>query len=265
MEILVIWLGTVIASFGMEISHELRVFKDIADAGYKYNLKRVNELSELSENFSFDALKKTLISLLVIGYNIFYVFDKANKYNNARLMLLSQLDVAGVLEEMTDEEKKEYLKEPTGFNAIKIQIKSERKLKGVQTLEIEKKNEKGKIIYKFNDTYDDVTVLKATGTLSRLTEEEQKKRVMDSWKEFVTSGVEQYGGEEEFIKALKSNNNLHIEKKEENKPSSLLELDISGQKQALEEFKEELLNGQEAMKDYYEEEGPTLIKRKKNN
>ena len=128
MEILVIWLGTVIASFGMEISHELRVFKDIADAGYKYNLKRVNELSELSENFSFDALKKTLISLLVIGYNIFYVFDKANKYNNARLMLLSQLDVAGVLEEMTDEEKKEYLKEPTGFNAIKIQIKSERKL-----------------------------------------------------------------------------------------------------------------------------------------
>ena len=166
MEILVIWLGTVIASFGMEISHELRVFKDIANAGYKYNLKRVNELSEY---FNSDTLKKTLISLLVIGYNIFYVFDKTNKYNNARPMLLSQLDVAGVLEEMTDEEKKEYLKEPTGLNAIKIQIKSERKLKGVQTLEIEKKNEKGKIIYKFNDTYDDVTVLKATGTLSRLT------------------------------------------------------------------------------------------------
>ena len=262
MEALIIWwLGTVIASIGMEISHELRVFKDIADAGYKYNLKKVNEISE---HFNPDSLKKTLISLLVIGYNIFYVFDKANKYNNARPMLLSQLDVAGVLEEMTDEEKKEYLKEPTGFNAIKIQIKSERKLKGVQTLEIEKKNEKGKIIYKFNDTYDDVTVLKATGTLSRLTEEEQKKIVMDSWKEFVTSGVEQYGGEEEFIKALKSNNNLHIEKKEESKPSSLSELDISEQKQALEEFKEELLNGQEVTEAFHEE-GPTLIKKKKNN
>ena len=260
MEILVIWLVTVIASFGMEISHELRVFKDIADAGYKYNLKRVNELSELSENFSFDALKKTLISLLVIGYNIFYVFDKANKYNNARPMLLSQLDVAGVLEEMTDEEKKEYLKEPTGFNAIKIQIKSERKLKGVQTLEIEKKNEKGKIIYKFNDTYD-VTVLKATGTLSRLTLEEQKKRVMDSWREFVNSGLEQYGGKEEFIEALHNNSSLHIEKKEEKKCSSLTELDISEQKQGLEKFKEELLNGQETMQDSYEEEGPTLIKK----
>ena len=258
MEILVIWLVTVIASFGMEISHELRVFKDIANAGYKYNLKRVNELSEY---FNSDTLKKTLISLLVIGYNIFYVFDKANKYNNARPMLLSQLDVAGVLEEMTDEEKKEYLKEPTGFNAIKIQIKSERKLKGVQTLEIEKKNEKGKIIYKFNDTYDDVTVLKATGTLSRLTLEEQKKRVMDSWREFVNSGVEQYGGKEEFIEALHNNSSLHIEKKEEKRCSSLTELDISEQKQGLEKFKEELLNGQETMQDSYEEEGPTLIKK----
>ena len=186
MEILVIWLGTVIASFGMEISHTLRIFKDIADAGYKCDLKRVNELSE---HFSPDSSKKTLISLLVIGYNIFYVFDEVNKYNNARPMFLSQLDVAGVLEEMTDEEKKEYLKEPTGLNAIKIQIKSESKKKDVKTLSVKKKNEKGKIFYKFNDTYDDVTVLKATGTLSRLTLEEQKKRVMDSWKNFVKSGV----------------------------------------------------------------------------
>lgn len=263
MEALIIWwLGTVIASFGMQILHILRVFKDVADAGYKYNLNKVNELSEY---FNSDSLKKTLISLSVIVYNIFYVLDEVNKYNNARPMFLSQLDVAGVLEKMTDEEKKEYLKEPTGFNAIKIQIKSERKLKGVQTLEIEKKNEKGKIIYKFNDTYDDVTVLKATGTLSRLTEEEQKKRVMDSWKEFVTSGVEQYGGEEEFIKALKSDSNLHIKKEEENKPSSLPELDISEQKQALEKFKKELLTGQEVTEASYEEKEPTLIKRKKNN
>ena len=262
MEILVIWLGTVIASFGMEISHTLRIFKDIADAGYKCDLKRVNELSE---HFSPDSSKKTLISLLVIGYNIFYVFDEVNKYNNARPMFLSQLDVAGVLEEMTDEEKKEYLKEPTGLNAIKIQIKSESKKKDVHTFVIKNKNEKGKIFYKFNDTYDDVTVLKATGTLSRLTEEEQKKIVMDSWKEFVTSGVEQYGGEEEFIKALKSDSNLHIEKKEESKPSSLSELDISKQKQALEEFKKELLTGQEVTEASYEEKEPTLIKRKKNN
>ena len=199
--------------------------------------------------------------MLVIGYNIFYVFDKANKYNNARPMLLSQLDVAGVLEEMTDEEKKQYLKDPTGLNAIKIQIKSERKIKDIHTLEIKKKNEKGKIIYRFNDTYDDVTVLKATGTLSRLTLEEQKKRVMDSWREFVNSGVEQYGGKEEFIEALHNNSSLHIEKKEEKKCSSLTELDISEQKQGLEKFKEELLNGQETMQDSYEEEGPTLIKK----
>ena len=88
---------------------------------------------------------------------------------------------------------------------------------------------------------------------------------MDSWKEFVTSGVEQNGGEEEFIKALKSDSNLHIKKEEENKPSSLPELDISEQKQALEKFKKELLTGQEVTEASYEEKEPTLIKRKKNN
>lgn len=262
MEFFVIWLGTVVASVGMEISNELRIFKDIADAGYKCNLKRVNELSE---NLNSNSSGIAIVSLLVPGYNIFYVFDKANKYNNAIPMFLSQLDVAGVLEEMTDEEKKEYLKEPTGLNAIKIQIKSESKKKDVHTLVIKKKNEKGNIFYKFNDTYDDVTVLKATGALSRLTEEEQKKRVMDSWREFVTSGVEQYGGEEEFIKTLKSDSNLHIEKKEESKPLSLSGSDISEQKQELEKFKEELLNGQEVTEASYEEKGPTLTKRKKNN
>ena len=258
MEFFVIWLGTVVASVGMEISNELRIFKDIADAGYKCNLKRVNELSE---NLNSNSSGIAIVSLLVPGYNIFYVFDKANKYNNAIPMFLSQLDVAGVLEEMTDEEKKEYLKEPTGLNAIKIQIKSESKKKDVHTFVIKNKNEKGKIFYKFNDTYDDVTVLKATGTLSRLTLEEQKKRVMDSWREFVNSGVEQYGGKEEFIEALHNNSSLHIEKKEEKKCSSLTELDISEQKQGLEKFKEELLNGQETMQDSYEEEGPTLIKK----
>ena len=88
---------------------------------------------------------------------------------------------------------------------------------------------------------------------------------MDSWKNFVKSGVEQNGGEEEFIKALKSNSNLYIEKKEESKPSSSPELDISEQKQSLEKFKEELLNVQEVTEASYEEKGPILIKRKKNN
>ena len=35
MEFLVFWLGTSIVSFGMEIANELRMFKDVADVGYK--------------------------------------------------------------------------------------------------------------------------------------------------------------------------------------------------------------------------------------
>lgn len=44
MEFLALWLGTCVASFGMEITNELRMFKDAADAGYKIDVKRLSEL-----------------------------------------------------------------------------------------------------------------------------------------------------------------------------------------------------------------------------
>ena len=39
MVFLVIWLEMVIASFGMEMASELKLFKDVADAGYKIDTK----------------------------------------------------------------------------------------------------------------------------------------------------------------------------------------------------------------------------------
>lgn len=53
MEFLFLWLGTSIASFSMEIINELRLFKDVADAGYKIEVKRLSELGkQLNPNAS---------------------------------------------------------------------------------------------------------------------------------------------------------------------------------------------------------------------
>lgn len=46
MEFLIIWIGTIIISFGMEIATDLRLFKDVADAGYKINLEKLSELQK---------------------------------------------------------------------------------------------------------------------------------------------------------------------------------------------------------------------------
>ena len=46
MKYLVMWLITVMASFGMELSNELRYLKDVADNGYKIDINKLKELNE---------------------------------------------------------------------------------------------------------------------------------------------------------------------------------------------------------------------------
>ena len=58
MEILFLWLSTSITSICMEMAYELRMFKDVADAGYKIDTKRI---SDLNKQLNPDAPKATLL------------------------------------------------------------------------------------------------------------------------------------------------------------------------------------------------------------
>lgn len=107
MELLVLWFGTSIASFCMEMANELRMFKDVADAGYKIDIRR---LSDLSKQLNPNATKATLLSMLIPIFNIMQVFQRTVQYNNARPMILDQLNVMDALEEMSEIEKQEYQK-----------------------------------------------------------------------------------------------------------------------------------------------------------
>ena len=62
MEILIFWLGTCITSFCMEMVNEIRMSKDVADAGYKIDTKR---LSEFNKQINPKGAKKHLISTLI--------------------------------------------------------------------------------------------------------------------------------------------------------------------------------------------------------
>ena len=97
MKIVVLWISTVAASFCIELTNELRMFKDVADAGYKINIDR---LSDLSKKLNPDASKITLLSMLIPIFNIIQVFERITKYNNIRPMLLDQLSIIDALEEI---------------------------------------------------------------------------------------------------------------------------------------------------------------------
>lgn len=267
MEFLIIWLSTVAVSFGMEIANELRMFKDVADAGYKIDIRR---LSDLSKQLNPNASKATLLSMLIPIFNIMQVFQRTVQYNNARPMILDQLNVMDALEEMSEIEKIEYLEKPTGLNAAFVTLKSEKPylnpLLYGSSIEINRDDEHSKIYYKTDRKTGEIIILKAIGDASKLTVEEQKNKIEEAYKNLIRSGIESYGDAEKFTEALKNTSSMYLSNTEEVKKhneTSSQELSVSEQKELLENLKGELLERKENAQSSKIEEEKTLLKRKK--
>lgn len=246
MKIVVLWISTVAASFCIELTNELRMFKDVADAGYKINIDR---LSDLSKKLNPDASKITLLSMLIPIFNIIQVFERITKYNNIRPMLLDQLSIIDALEEMSEIEKQEYLKRPTGLNAILVPFKLEVRIAKADSVKIENDNEKSEIFYEIGDSLDDITILKVAGDAYRLTEAEQKKKVIEAIKSSLSEETEEYDDVENATNTIKDNDDLELkntDNKEEQKVTPKQESSLSRQKQALEDLKNKLIEKQQA-------------------
>lgn len=246
MKIVVLWISTVAASFCIELTNELRMFKDVADAGYKINIDR---LSDLSKKLNPDASKITLLSMLIPIFNIIQVFERITKYNNIRPMLLDQLSIIDALEEMSEIEKQEYQKRPTGLNAILVPFKLEVRIAKADSVKIENDNEKSEIFYEIGDSLDDITILKVAGDAYRLTEAEQKKKVIEAIKSSLSEETEEYDDVENATNTIKDNDDLELkntDNKEEQKVTPKQESSLSRQKQALEDLKNKLIEKQQA-------------------
>lgn len=265
MEFLVLWLGTIVASFGLEIAKELRMLKDVADAGYKINMER---LSEIHKQINQDVPNATLQSMLIPVLNVMLVFQRTVQYYQARPMILSQLSVIDALEEMSEIEKTEYLKKPTGLNALIIQTKAETRLLNAKKIQIKDGNDYSEFYYEMGESLDDITILKVSGSASRLTVEEQKKMIIEALKPVAQSETEKQEDEEPLNDTLKNSTSIDLndskeEKKEEETTSSTpQELSLSEQKQALENLKNELLEEKEVEQSSQKDGGPKLSKRK---
>lgn len=246
MKIVVLWISTVAASFCIELTNELRMFKDVADAGYKINIDR---LSDLSKKLNPDASKITLLSMLIPIFNIIQVFERITKYNNIRPMLLDQLSIIDALEEMSEIEKQEYQKRPTGLNAILVPFKLEVRIAKADSVKIENDNEKSEIFYEIGDSLDDITILKVAGDAYRLTEAEQKKKVIEAIKSSLLAETEEYDDVENATNTIKDNDDLELkntDNKEEQKVTPKQESSLSRQKQALKDLKNKLIEKEQA-------------------
>ena len=264
MELLLLWLSTSITSICMEIVNELRMFKDVADAGYKIDIKR---LSDLSKQLNPNAPKATLLSTLIPIFNIIQVFQRTIQYNNLRPTILDQLNAIDVLEEMLEIEKEEYSINPTGLNALIIPIKTEIRILNAAKLTINDENEKSEFIYESNGSLKDITILKVSGDAAKLTVEEQKEKIANCFRKMVLTGMEKYGDTESFVNALHNNTNLDLSHSSDDLKEEVVEpvqkLSINDQKQALENLKNKLLEEQQATQKSHTESEPVLTKKRK--
>ncbi len=201
MNYLVLWIGTIIGSFGAELVNELRMFKDIADAGYKVDLQK---MADFQKKLMPDANKVNLLSMLIPVYNIMNVCKNIINYNNVRPMLLDQLNVMGVLEEMSSYEKEEYSKKPTALNAFIIPLKTEIKL--ANALKLTTTDDNGTNIYYIDyNKKKGFTLLKVDGPDSMLPFEEQEKRAKEKMYNLGKHVRDNYGTAENYLKSLDNN------------------------------------------------------------
>ena len=235
------WIASVVASFAMELQNELRLFKDVADEGYKVDNKK---LSELQKQINPDATKISLLQLLIPGFNIFTVFKRAFQYNQIRPILLDQLSVMGVLETMSEEEKKEYQKKPTGLNALIIPLKHEIISKQIdKSITFFYEDKENKVEFKYEN--DDITIIEISGPMSNLSETIQKEIIKERLRVLLVKGINKYGDinslTKELVRGKSTKINLsNIVIMEENNTK-----DISIQQKELEEQKEQLMNYKE--------------------
>jgi len=216
-ELLIIWIATIIISYGMQLSMALNIFKFFVDNGYKID---ANKMNQITNNLPEEIQKNNLLTNLTPGYNIIKNIERYMQIVNQSHLLIDQFRVMGILEEMTVEEKEEYLKKPTTLNAILVMVKSD-----IPTTCTIKFDDENKITYVVGENLYDIKSIKSViGPISQLSEEEQKKKIIEKLDKIKTSESKK---EELNSNTQQTNNKLQK---------------INERKQKLENLKQEIIS-----------------------
>lgn len=241
LQFLIIWITTILTSVGADISLAFKMIKDVADSGYKIKMDRMKEVSDaLNPNVK---QMNNFIKLIPI-INLMKSFSDLVEYSKARNRVFDSLNVLDCVEEMTDEEKEQYMLKPTAFNAIviyaKSKIKEEEKDEKI-TISFKDGNEEGKIIFKIIERNDkkDIFIISNEGIAESMTIEEQKSKIIETLQLIKDEVDERFDNYDDFKKEITKNNNS-ISLNNYDKKNDIVK-DRKEQIDELNKFKKELL------------------------
>ena len=207
MNFLILWILTILSSYGVMLYTSISLIKNIFDNGYKFITTNLKEYGDKAQDLPINKIFK--LSMLIPFYNLFTSFKIMFNYSQYPNRILLELKTLGMIEEMTEFEKQEYEKNPS----LKTGLISQSRLENAMKITIKEELGESVAYVEVNDD-EELDIIYATGPISRLSKEEQKAKVAKIFKEMKKELVDS------FIQKLSSSENDIIENEQENELSN---------------------------------------------
>ncbi len=160
------------------------------------------------------------------------VLKNYEDYYNKREHMFKAFETMGIIEEMSNVEKKEYNKKRTGFHALVVQSMFKVRLEKAITIKLP---DDSRIWYEYegnkNKSFkDNITILKAEGRSAYLSEDEQKRQVEELFQNLANTITQNFKNMENFAEEFRKNNEINI-----NKNNRSIKINIEGISESLSE------------------------------
>ena len=239
-QFLIIWVSSFIFSIGADVSLSLKMIKDVADSGYKL---KYDKMKEVSETLNPNVQQMNDIIKFIPLINVMESFYKLIEYGKVRYMFADNLKTLDCVEEMTEEEKKQYALKPTGFNAIKVSLKSSIKKSDKRKITIifKEGEEEGKITFKILKIKDknSILIINSEGIAKKMSISEQKQKIIENCELLLKNVNEKYGDLDSFKNELNNKGKIDLSNLKKNNHDGINECEgINSNKDRIKELKE---------------------------
>ena len=180
MEYIIIYLVTILASFGVEVVGELSFIKEVAQKGYKLDMKKA------TEHISKKERKMNIFKKFIPVYNVIHSFKQLSDYEKQKNKILRNPKQAKSLVEMNEIERSLFEDKPSSITALNLAVtdideKNYRMPKGFISISNGTyRNENNDGTYtqiKFKKETDRIVVTSLEGEILKLDPKEQQKEL----------------------------------------------------------------------------------------
>lgn len=173
MNILLAWLVTSAEFLLIDTANSLRIFKTLADQGLKIDY---NKFWEFYDNLNDDS-KDYLYKMFIPFYNFYKTYTDIRDYNILYPYLIKEMYALGLLENMSDFELREYQKNPSIINALRVPIVCAKRLENAYVWELQNQEYSSTIWFELSNKkgLEAIDILQVKGFLAKMKPEEIKE------------------------------------------------------------------------------------------